>query len=182
MVYREGAAMFTDKAKSKDSESDLPAWLESIIGPRYIDFVAPFPLETTLKVIKRQETSGFFRLRKVSVDLIPEDADTFGFRLKKWGNKYATTEARGLLKRWNKNSTLVKAQVNIAMHYYALYAVLIVFFLFMGSYMFRGMPYFGLIFAGIMGLNWFFMRQNRNEVARMIENALLADLEDGDLY
>jgi hypothetical protein len=170
--------MYSDKAKSKAEVSDLPAWLEPIIGPLYVDFVAPFPLETTLKVIKRQETSGFFRLRKVSVDLIPEDADTFGFYLKKWGNKYATTEARGFLKRWNKNSTLVKARVNVAMSYYLMYAVLIIFFLFMGAFMFRGLPYFGLVLAGVMILNWFFVRRNRNEVASMIENALLADLED----
>ncbi len=170
--------MLTDKPKAKESTTNIPAWLDPIIGPLHVDFIAPFPLETALKVIKRQETSGFFRLRKVSVDLIPDDADTFDFYLKKWGNKYATTEAHGLLKRWNKNSTLVKARVNVAMGYYLLYAVLAVFFMFMGTFMFRGIPYFGLIFVGVMILNWYLIRRNRHEVATMIENALLADLED----
>lgn len=105
-----------DIKKNKPSDSALPDWLEALVGPLYLDFVAPFPLEETLRRIKAEEQLGFFRYRKVRVDLITHDADTFGFKIKKWGNKYAETEARGYLKRWGKNSTLVTGQVNLALY------------------------------------------------------------------
>ena len=174
--------MNLDKPKSKITESNLPEWLEPFIGPLYVDFIAPFPLETALKIIKRQEIGGFFRYRKISISLTPDDADTYDFHLKKWGNKYATTEAHGFFKRWSKNSTLVKAQVNVALGYYLLYAVMTVFFVLFSMFMFTRISYFGLIFFGIMILNWYFVRRNRHDVANLIENSLLADLKDDDLY
>lgn len=167
-------------AARKKLDTTNPEWLDTFFGPVYLDFVAPFPLETSLKLLKREEETGFFRYRKTRVDLIPENADTFGFYVKRWGGRSATIEARGFMKRWEADSTLVNAKVNLALWNYALYFLVIGIMLVVILPMFARMTWFSLLFVGIMIANWVYMRYQRHTVAHLIEKALLADL-GGDI-
>ncbi len=167
-----------DIKKNKPADTALSAWLEPLIGPLYLDFVAPFPLEESLRRIKAEEQLGFFRYRKVRVDLIPHDADTFGFTVTKSGNKYARTEARGYLKRWDKHTTLVTGQVNVALINYVILVPITLLMLLFFFALWREAGWFGFAFVAIMILNWYAMRRNRHEVARLIETALDADDRD----
>jgi hypothetical protein len=164
--------------KRKAENSSVPAWLDALVGPLYLDFVSPFPLEEAIRLLKQEEVSGWFRYRRIRVDLIPQDADTFGYTLTKSGNRYATTEARGYLKRWGKQSTLVTGQVNVTTAYYILYVAITVFMLVFISTMFIRMTWFVLLFVGIMLVNWYVIRRNRHDVARLIEKALHAEDTD----
>jgi hypothetical protein len=167
--------------KTKPEDRQLPTWLESLVGPLYLDFVAPMPLEEALQRIKAEEKQGFFRYRKVHVDLIPYDADTFGFKVKKTGNKYATTEAQGLLKRWDKHTTQVTGEVNVAAYNYWVMPFVVVFMLLFIAQLPGNMWWFAAAFMGIMVLNWMSMRHNRQEVAQIILTALEADIYDSPI-
>ncbi|MBZ0300068.1 MAG: hypothetical protein K8J31_10020 [Anaerolineae bacterium] len=167
-----------DFHKNKPEDRALPDWLDALVGPLYLDFVASYPLEEALRRIKAEEQLGFFRLRKVRVDLIPHDADTFGFTVRKWGNKYSTTEAHGYLKRWGERTTHVTARVNLALYNYLLILPALVVFGFFYLSVFRWMGLFLVVLVGIMILSWVFMRQNRCDVARLIETALDASADD----
>lgn len=167
--------------KSKPEDRQLPAWLDALIGPVYLDFVAPMPLEEALRRLKAEEQTGFFRYRRVHVDLIPYDADTFGFKVKKSGGKYATTEARGLLKRWDKNTTQVTGEVNLAAYNYWTMPLAFVFMLVFIAAMPGQMLWFTVVFVGILALTWVTMRSNRQEVAQIILKALEAEYEDSPI-
>jgi hypothetical protein len=160
--------------KSKPEDRNLPAWLDSLVGPLYLDFVAPMPLEEALRQLKAEEQTGFFRYRRVHVDLIPHDADTFGFRVKKSGGRYATTEARGLLKRWDKHTTQVTGEVNLAAYNYWTMPLAFMFMLVFIAAMPGNMGWFAVVFVGIMALAWVTMRSNRQDVAQIILKALEA--------
>jgi hypothetical protein len=43
-------------------------WPNSLFGPVTVDFVAPFPLETSLKLLKSKEDARWFKSKKISVD------------------------------------------------------------------------------------------------------------------
>jgi hypothetical protein len=167
--------------KNKPENSTLPAWLEPLVGPLYLDFVAPMPLEEALRRIKAEEKTGFFHYRRIHVDLIPHDADTFGFKVKKSGGKYATTEARGLLKRWDKNTTQVTGEVNLAAYNYWTMPLAFGFMVVFIAAMYSNMLWFVVIFAGIMALTWVTMRSNRQQVAQIILQALEAQTEDSPI-
>ena len=155
-------------------------WLDTFFGPVYLDFVAPFPLEESLDLLKAQEKRGFFRYRKVLVDLTPVDADTFTFYVKKYGNKYATTEAHGYLKRWDRKTTHVTGRVNASAYQYLAYLFVVLFaavFIYMALEI---MWWFPLLFMGIMAMSWAMMRHNRYDVAGLIEQALDADYSADD--
>jgi hypothetical protein len=164
--------------KTKPDDRQLPAWLDTLVGPLYLDFVASMPLEEALQRIKAEEQTGFFRYRKVHVDLIPYDADTFGFTVKKSGGKYATTEAKGLLKRWDEHTTQVTGEVNLAAYNYWTMPVAFAFVLFYFMLLPSQMWWFSLVILGIMGIGWLSMRGNRQEVALIILTALEARIED----
>lgn len=167
--------------KTKPENSTLPAWLEPLVGPLYLDFVAPMPLEEALRRIKAEEKTGFFHYRRIHVDLIPHDADTFGFKVKKSGGKYATTEARGLLKRWDKNTTQVTGEVNVAAYNYLFLPVIFVIMVFLVTLLPGQYWWFGTLFIASVGLSWYTMRRNRHEIARLIETALEAQIEDSPI-
>ena len=57
------------------------SWLNLQFGPIKLDFVAPFPLETTVQLLKRAD-APHFRDHEIKIILSPEDADTFTFSLK----------------------------------------------------------------------------------------------------
>ena len=166
---------------SKKVESNNPEWVDALFGPLMLDFVAPFPLETCLKLLKREEETGFFRYRKTRVDLIPDDADTFGFYIKRWGGRSATVEARGILKRWEADSTLVTAKVNIALYNYLIFLPVVAVMMAVILPVFARMAWFAVLFVGIMILNWVYMRHQRHVVANRIKKVLLADLSDDTL-
>ena len=164
--------------KHKANSASIPAWLDALVGPYYLDFIAPYSLEDSLKRLKDQETYGFFRFRKVKVDLIPQDADTFGFYLKRWGSKYPTIEARGLLKRWETDTTHVRARVNVAPHIYLIYlAIIPIMFFFLGPWIWE-LVWFAPLFLGLMILIWYIERRRRLDVVRIIEDALAADYDE----
>ena len=166
--------------KSKSEDRALPEWLDFLVGPLYLDFVAPYPLEEALDLLQAQERHGFFRYRKVWVELTPVDADTFAFYVKKYGNKYATTEAHGYLKRWDRKTTHVTGRVNVVAYQYLVYLFFVLFgavFIYVGLEI---MWWFPLLFMGIMAMSWAMMRHNRYDVAGLIEQTLDADLGDDD--
>ena len=166
--------------KSKSEDRDLPVWLDDLVGPLYLDFVAPYPLEEALRLLKAQEQRGFFRLRKVLVDLTPVDADTFAFYVKKYGNKYATIEARGYLKRWDRKTTHVTGRVNASAYQYLAYLFVALFAVVFIYVALEELWWFILLFTGIMVVNWALMRRNRYDVAHLIEQTLDADLSEDD--
>jgi hypothetical protein len=177
-MQRKKEAIMTYASGKPKPDSRTPAWLDTLIGPLYLDFVAPYPLESCLKLLKNQETEGFFRYRKVKVDLIPEDGDTFGFYLKRWGSKYGTIEAHGLLKRWEADSTVVSARVNVAARLYlAYFAIMAVMLFLMGPFLIR-MAWMMPLFIGVMILNWFIARQRRMDVVKLIENTFLSSNDE----
>ena len=152
-------------------------WVDALFGPVLLDFVAPFPLETSLKLLKREEDTGFFRRRKTRVDLIPDDADTFGFHIKCWGGRSASIEARGILKRWEADSTLVTARVNLELFNYLIFLPVVGIMLVVILPMFTRMAWFLVLFLVIMAFNWVYMRHQRHVVADLIRKALHADLD-----
>jgi len=158
--------------------SGNPEWVDTLFGPVYLDFVAPFPLETSLKLLKREEETGLLRQRKVKVDLTPEDADTFEFYLKKWGQGYTPTEARGYAKRWETDSTLITASVNLAPTAYLIFIPMTLVMIFLGLTFFVRIPSMSLLFIGLMFVQFYFMRRHRHDVADLIEKALHADIDD----
>jgi hypothetical protein len=164
--------------KTKSEDRILPAWLDRFIGPLYLDFVAPMPLEEALQRLKAEERLGFFRYRKIQVDLIPYDADTFGFVVKKSGGKYATTEARGLLKRWGENTTQVTGEVNLAAYNYWLMPVVFAFMLFYFMILPGQMWWLVVLFLVVTVVSWLMMRGNRYQVAQLIIEALEARLDE----
>lgn len=167
--------------KTKPEDRTLPAWLDSLVGPLVLDFVAPMPLEEALRRLKAEERTGFFRYRRIHVDLIPHDADTFGFTVKKSGGKYATTEARGLLKRWDKHTTQVTGEVNLAAYNYWVIPFVFVFMLVFISTLPGNLWWFAAAFVGIMVLSWVSMRSNRQEVAQVILRALEARSDESPI-
>ncbi len=177
--------MTPSKQKRKRNEnmsSSIPAWLHPLIGPLHVDFIAPLTLESALESLKSQQTSGYFRLSKVRVDLIPDDDDTFSFVLKKWGSQYSRTEAHGRLQRWNSNDTHVIAQINTPLFSLLVYGVFTLICVLVGVFAFLPrFPTFSLIFIGIMLFNWIYTRDQRFEVHRVIQRALLTNLEDEEL-
>ena len=170
--------MLLNKSKSEDRE--LPVWLDDLVGPLYLDFVAPYPLEEALRLLKAQEQRGFFRRRKVLVDLTPVDDDTFAFYVKKYGSKYATIEARGYLKRWDRKTTHVTGRVNASAYQYWVYLPLAFFTTIFIVVAYEFLWWFALLFIGVMIMNWAFMRSNRYDVARLIERTLDADYSADD--
>ena len=167
--------------KTKPEDRQLPAWLDALIGPLYLDFVASMPLEEALQRLKAEEKQGFFRYRRVHVDLIPYDADTFGFTVRKSGGKYATTEARGLLKRWDEYTTQVTGEVNLAAHNYWVMPFVVVFMLLFIALLPGNMWWFAAAFMGIMVMSWVSMRHNRQEVAQIVLQALEARLDESPI-
>ena len=194
--------------KSKPEGRALPAWLTAFVGPLHLDFVAPYPLEETTRLLKAQKHIGFRQLAasypvevaerllhgephpglprlggslSVRVNLARVDADTFAFSVKKYGSLYATTEAHGHLKRWDQGTTHVTGRVNATPYQYWVYLP-IVFFTTMCC-MVLTLRYWWimlLLFSGIMMISWVVMRYNRYDVAHLIEQALDADLSEDD--
>jgi hypothetical protein len=168
--------------KTKSEDRTLPAWLDALVSPLYLDFVASMPLEEALQRIKTEEQQGFFRYRTVRVDLIPYDADTFGFVVKKSGSKYATTEAHGLLKRWDKNTTQVTGKVNLSpLHYWTMPLMLVVLVIYLVTLP-ANVQWFSVIFVGIILYTWFSMRQNRHDVAQLVLKALKTELNESPIH
>lgn len=162
-----------DKAKVNHN----PAWLNDLLGPVYLDFIAPEPLEDAIRLLKEQQTEGFFRLEKMAVDLTPVDADTFRFKMTLRGYKKNRVEAHGLLKRWERHTTHCTARVNVAPYTYLLFAIpLVVVFVFF-PYAIRMplamLPYVVFLF-GAIGLSSYFARQRVRQLARRIETVLHA--------
>lgn len=165
--------------KNKADDNAILAWLDPLIGPLSLDFVAPFPLEEACQLLAREQQTGLLRYRKVYVNLIPLDADTFEFTVRKTGSRYATTRARGYLKRWGRGTTRITGQVNAEPVQYLVFVPVVLVMLAMFVLWLR-MPVFALVFMAIMLLNWTLMRRNRHDVARLIETALHADRADSD--
>ena len=170
--------MILKKNKSEDRETQ--DWLDSLVSPLYLDFVAPFPLEESLDLLKAQEKRGFFRYRKVLVDLTPVDADTFTFYVKKYGNKYATTEAHGYLKRWDRKTTHVTGRVNVTANQYWSYLAIALFLMLFTVAAFELLWWSTLLYGGVLVMSWFLMRRNRYDVAGLVEQALDADYSAED--
>lgn len=161
----------------KTKVNNNPVWLDDLIGPVYLDFIAPEPLEDAIRDLKDQQTEGFFRFEKMAVDLSPVDADTFRFRMTMHGYKKTTVEARGLLKRWERHTTHCTARVNVAATMYLLSAVLLVAMLPIFALTLRipwAITAYIVLFVLAVVLNSYFARQRVHRLARRIETALCA--------
>ena len=154
----------------------MPAWLDEIISPAMLDFIAPFPLETCLNLLKQQDDTRYFRRHRLMVHLIPDDDDTFGFHLKRRGSHSGEIEARGSLKRGEAESTLVTAGVNLT-HGKLLFLILgLAVILFIMAVIYN--PQAALFFVPIMIImlaNIYGLRRQRHKIAAIIEEALQAD-------
>jgi hypothetical protein len=164
-----------DKAKPN---AHNPDWLDNLIGPVYLDFIAPEPLEDAIRLLKDQQTEGFFRFEKMAVDLTPVDADTFRFKMTMRGYKKNTVEAKGLLKRWERTTTHCTARVSVAPQIYLIYAAVVVVMLATLLSVMR-IPWvimlYTLLFFGMVAMNAYFARRRVNQLADRIEAALHRD-------
>ena len=156
-------------------ERSMPVWLDEIISPATLDFVAPFPLETSLKLLKQQDDTRYFRRHRLMFYLTPNDENTFSFHLKRRGSHSGEIEARGSLKRAEAESTLVTAQVNLT-HGKLLFVILgLAFILFTMAVIYN--PQAALFFVPIMVIilvSMYGLRRQRHKIAAVIEEALRA--------
>ncbi len=163
-----------DKTKTYASS---PAWLENLIGPVYVDFIAPRSLEDAIRDLKGHETQGLFRLEKVHVDLIPQDLDTFRFTVTMRGYKKNRVQAQGLLKRWEEGTTHCTAQVNVAAYTYWMY-LLVLLVVLPSIGLFLRVPWaviaYGAFFAALLVINAYFARRRVEYLAQKLESWLHA--------
>jgi Mg2+/citrate symporter len=158
------------------------SWLNLLFGPVTLDFVAPFPLDVSLKRIKQQEDTRYFRRHNLMVDLIPDDADTFGFLIKRRGGYQAPVEAHGYMKRWETESTLVTASVNLTrgnLLFWVLgmalaFGVMATLFF---EYFIEYTIWFLVPIALLLFVNVYTMNRQRREIARLIEETLRAEVD-----
>jgi hypothetical protein len=159
----------------KTKPNRLPAWLTNLIGPVYLDFIAPEPLEVAIRLLKEEETTGVFRLERLSVDLIPQDGDTFRFTVTLRAYKKTALVAQGLLKRWDEETTHCTVHIRAARQVYLLYLAVLIALLPWVSFSLRNLwaiLIFIILFAGTIVLNSHFAQRNALELAHRIESVL----------
>jgi hypothetical protein len=161
-------------SKSKPVDRTLPVWLDALVGPLYLDFVAPMPLEEALQRLKAEEVSGFFRRIRIQVSLIQCDADTFNFHVQRRTGNLHRTHGRGILKRLHNGTTVVMGQVNVGIDDYLIFPIMLGL---AAVYVFICLQsWFGFLYLGMLLLYWYSMRRSLYEVVRLIETALEAEI------
>ena len=170
------------KRKRKSTQSPLPKWLDPIIGPLDIDFVAPYPLETVIRILNQRS----HRIYKDSacIKLTKTDASSYDFVLVKTDTAFRMVKAQGVLSQRSKNTAHIWARINAPIGIYlvnlALIALSILFAIFLMLILLNSKVEFGdcwpiVLFAMIFPIAyWAEFRNERRKLARTIEVSLRA--------
>ena len=151
-------------------------WSSALFGPIKLDFVAPYPLETSLERLKQREKTGVVRRDQLMVNFTLEDADTFSFHLKRSGGFQAAVNAHGYLKRGEADSTHVTARISLSLYNYLFFGLLILIIVIFVIPSFRYPAAFIVLFAIVIAFNFSILRSQAHRLANLIEQALRADV------
>ena len=172
------------KRKRKSTESTLPKWLDPIIGPLDIDFVAPYPLDTTVKILNQSVSGKTTRPpEKRIVSIFPADAMSYSFVVTKSGLMFPLATARGIISRRSKNTTLVRARINAPFSIYLISAFIVIGLFLIALLMVQlsimseadSQNYWGVLsFIAIVLIYWVSLRGESRDLARTIEVNLRA--------